>query len=306
MKLIASLLVAALSVPVTAGIIRHDTPDSMYTEFAKDAAFNGVGLIAFDTADSSYTCSGTVINKNWVLTAGHCVNDAKAMSFYLPSETGWRFYEASSWVAHENYSDTGLLNGWDIGLMHFDSDFDVAPAQLYSGSSEWLNPMASVGFGATGNGYTGITGIDYERRAGTNIIDDLWSLEGSGDQIIWADFDHPTDPSFNLFDFMGYSFDDFASVLEIIAAPGDSGGGVFIEEAGQIYLAGIHSFGGDYNGDGIWGYGDAFGSTRVSSFIDWIDNKVSSRSVPESSGFLLMLIGGIAVFSSRRFQKKGV
>jgi hypothetical protein len=278
----------------------------MYTEFAKDAAFNGVGLIAFNTVDSSYTCSGTVINKNWVLTAGHCVNDAKAMSFYLPSETGWRFYEASSWVAHENYSDTGVLNGWDIGLMRFDTEFDVAPAQLYSGSSEWLSPMASVGFGVTGNGYTGIVGIDYERRAGTNIIDDLWSLEGGGDQIIWADFDHPTDLSFNLFNFMGYSFDDLASVLEIIAAPGDSGGGVFIEEAGQIYLAGVHSFGGDYNGDGIWGYGDAFGSTRVSSFIDWIDNKVSPRSVPESSGLLLMLIGFVAVFFNRKVQQKGV
>lgn len=297
MKVVASLLVAALSVPVSAGLIRHDTPDSQYTDFAKDPLFSGVGLIAFDTADASATCSGTVIHKNWVLTAGHCVDDAQAMSFYLPSETGWKFYEADTWVAHENFSDTDLLAGWDIGLMHFESDFDVAPAQLYTGSSEWLSPMASVGFGTTGNGYTGFQGIDYQRRAGTNMIDDLWSTQGNGNHILWADFDHPVDPSYNLFNHPGFTFDDLASVFEIMAAPGDSGGGVFIEEAGQVYLAGVHSFGGDFNQDGIWGYGDAYGSTRVSSFGSWIGSKIFS--VPEPGALWLSFFALVALFLRR-------
>jgi hypothetical protein len=298
MKYVAIFLAAALSLPASAGIIRHDLPDSVYTEFARDAAFNGVGLIAFETAEDSYTCSGTVINKNWVLTAGHCVKDSKAMSFYLPGDTGWRFYEATSWVAHENFNDD-LLSGWDIGLMHFDTDFDVAPTQLYSGGNELLSPMASVGFGYSGNGYTGVEFIDYQRRAGTNIIDDLWSNEGTGQQIIWADFDHPDDSSYNLFNYLDYSFDDLASLFEIMAAPGDSGGAVFIEEGGQAYLAGIHSFGGDFNGDGIWGYGDAYGSTRVSSFTNWIQNKINPVSVPESNTLILLLIGLLGVLVAR-------
>lgn len=298
MKYVAIFLAAALSLPVAAGIIRHDLPDSVYTEFAKDAAFSGVGLIAFETGEDSYTCSGTVINKNWVLTAGHCVKDSKAMSFYLPGDTGWRFYEATSWVAHENFNDD-LLSGWDIGLMHFDTDFDIAPTQLYSGGNELLSPMASVGFGYSGNGYTGTEFIDYQRRAGTNIIDDLWSNEGNGQQIIWADFDHPDDPSYNLFNYLDYSFDDLASLFEIMAAPGDSGGAVFIEEGGQVYLAGIHSFGGDFNGDGIWGYGDAYGSTRVSSFTDWIQNKISPISVPESNMLILLIVGLLGILVAR-------
>lgn len=302
MKVVIGLLVATLSLPAFAGIIRHDIPDSEYTDFAKDAMFSGVGLIAFDTSDASYTCSGTVINKNWVLTAGHCVNHAQSMSFYLPSDTGWRFYEADSWVAHENFSETALLAGWDIGLMHFNSDFDVAPAQIYTGNSEWLSPMASVGFGMTGTGETGAVGIDYKRRAGTNFIDDLWSQEGNGDQIIWADFDHPTDSSYNLFDYQEFTFDDLASVLEIMAAPGDSGGGVFIEEGGNIFLAGVHSFGGDFNGDGIWGYGDAYGSTRVSSFKDWIESKMSS-TVPEPQILWLSLASMMLLFWRRRTSK---
>lgn len=295
MKLVASLLVAAISVPASAGIIRHDTPDSWYTGFASDPAFSGVGLIAYDTAEGGYTCSGTVIQKNWVLTAGHCVAKATAMSFYLPGDSGWRFYESDSWVAHENFTYEGIVSGWDIGLMHFSDNFDVAPAQLYSGNSEWLNPLASVGYGLTGNGEAGITHADYVRRAGTNMIDRLWSLEGNGDQILWADFDHPTDVSYNLFDSPGFDFDDLASVLEILAAPGDSGGGVFIEENGQVYLAGVHSFIANYRDDGIYGYGDAYGSTRVSSFGNWINEKISVHSVPEPSGLLILLSGLIGL-----------
>ncbi|WP_323814084.1 S1 family peptidase [Cellvibrio sp. NN19] len=299
MKIITSLLVAALSLPATAGLIRHDTPDTSYTQFATSPEFSGVGLIFGDTADSSYSCSGTVINKNWVLTAGHCVNKANAMSFYLPSESGWRFYEADSWVAHESYSDANIFAGWDIGLMHFDTDFDVAPAQLYSGSSEWLQLSASAGFGYTGNGETGIEFIDYQRRAGTNIIDDLWSAEGNGQQILWSDFDHPTDASYNALDFLGVDFDDLATVLELMIAPGDSGGGVFIQEDGQLYLAGVHSFISDFSGDGAFGYGDVFGSTRVSSFVDWIDGKVNAQSVPESGGGMLALIGLMGLVARR-------
>lgn len=299
MKLVASLLLVALSVPVSAGIIRHDTPDSWYTSFATDPAFSGVGLIFGDTVDSSYSCSGTVINKNWVLTAGHCVDEAKSMSFYLPGDTGWRFYESDSWVAHENFSRESVFAGWDIGLMHFNTDFDVAPTSLYSGNAELLSFSASAGFGVTGNGETGMTHIDYQRRAGTNIVDHIWSEEGSGEQILWSDFDHPTDASYNLWDFPSFEFDNLASVLEILVAPGDSGGGVFIEENGQIYLAGVHSFIADFRDYGIYGYGDAYGSTRVSSFGNWIGEKISAHEVPESGGLWLVVIGFLGLLTHR-------
>jgi len=299
MKVIASLLVAAISVPASAGIIRHDTPDSWYTGLATDPAFNGVGLIFAENADTPYSCSGTVINKNWVLTAGHCVNAARTMSFYLPDETGWRFYEADSWVAHENFGDATFVDGWDIGLMHFETEFEVAPAQLYTGDTEWLNTSISVGFGFTGTGETGMTTIDYQSRAGTNIIDDLWSAEGSGQQILWSDFDHPTDPAYNYFNFPGVDFDDLASVLEIMIAPGDSGGGVFIQQDGQVYLAGVHSFIADVTNDGTFGYGDIYGSTRLSSFGDWINEKITTHPVPESGSLLLTLIGFIGLLARR-------
>ena len=299
MKFVSSLLVAALSVPVSAGIIRHDTPDTSYTQFASHPAFSGVGLIIGDTANSSYSCSGTVINKNWVLTAGHCVDQAQGMSFYLPSESGWRFYESDSWIAHENFSREGIFAGWDIGLMHFDSDFEVAPVSLYTGDNELLSLSASVGYGVTGNGEVGATHVDYQRRGGTNIIDMTWSEEGSGEQILWSDFDHPTDESYNLWDFPSVDFDNLATALEMLVAPGDSGGGVFIEEDGLTYLAGVHSFVTDFRDYGVLGYGDAYGSTRVSSFIDWIYGKVAPHEVPESNSLILILMGLLGLVFQR-------
>lgn len=296
MKTVASFLMVALSVPAFAGVIRHDLPDSQYKNFANDSRFSGVGLIAYDTPG---TCSGTVIHKNWVMTAAHCLEDAQSMSFYLPSDTGWRFYEASNWVAHENYAGAGLLAGWDIGLIHFDSDFDVAPAQLYSGDSELFSPMIGVGFGMTGTGLSGQVSMDYTRRAGTNSIDDLWSSQGDGGQIMWSDFDHPTDPSFNYMNYPQFTFDDLATPLEIMLAPGDSGGGIFVEENGNTYIAGVFSFSGDSSGDGLRGsYGDSFGSTRVSSFTNWINNKIFA--VPEPAPWWLSILGFAALYLRRR------
>lgn len=303
MKYLISFLLAALCVPAYAGIIRHDTPDSMYTELAGDPAYKSGGLVVFNTAEGPSTCSGTVINKNWVLTAGHCVNKADSISFYLPSDSGWRFYQADTWVSHERFLNDDLLSGWDLGLMHFNSDFDVTPAQLFSGNDELLSEVFSTGFGYTGDGYTGAIGVDYLRRSGTNMIDELWSIEGDGKQILWSDFDHPLDSSFNLFNYPDLSFDDLATTLEIMAAPGDSGGGLFIEKDGKFYLAGVHSFAGDFNGDGILGYGDAFGSTRVSSLFDWIQHKIKPVSVSEPNTPLLFILGLIIVFVGRKLNR---
>ncbi len=302
MKYFIKFLLFVFCLPVYAGIIRHDTPDAIYTQPNTNPALNSVGLVVFNTAEGPNTCSGTVINKNWVLTAGHCVNKAEAISFYLPSDAGWRFYQANTWVSHERFLNDDLLSGWDLGLMHFNSDFDITPAQLYSGDDELFSDVVSTGFGYSGDGYTGALGIDYLRRTGTNMIDELWSNEGDGRQILWSDFDHPVDSLYNLFNYPDFSFDDLATTLEIMPAPGDSGGGLFIERDGKLYLAGIQSFAGDFNGDGILGYGDAFGSTRVSSLFGWIQNKINPVSVPEPNTFLLFLLGLIIVVVVRKLN----
>jgi hypothetical protein len=75
-------------------------------------------------------------------------------------------------------------------------------------------------------------------------------------------------------------------------APGDSGGGVFLYEAGQWYLAGVHS--GTYDFFDYPGaisdrssYGDASLVTRVTAYQHFINT-----IIPEpGAGALLLLLG---------------
>lgn len=294
MKSLTILLLALLSFPAAAGLIRHDTPDSAYTDYAKNSIFSSVGLILGSTLDSNISCSGTVINKNWVLTAGHCANKAQSLSFYLNDEDGWHFYEVNSWITHDNYDEDDKFSGWDIGLLYIQTDLAVAPAQLYTGNQEWYAMSTSVGFGSTGNGETGVQDSDYLRRAGTNTIDDVWSIDGAG-RMLWSDFDHPTDPSYNVIEYSGMDYDKFASELEFMIAPGDSGGGLFIQENGQTYLAGVHAIMMDHSANDVFGYGDVYASTRVSSFIGWIDSIVNPYPVSEPSSIFLLLTALLAI-----------
>ena len=55
--------------------------------------------------------------------------------------------------------------------------------------------------------------------------------------------------------------------LEFLISPGDSGGGLFIDQK----LAGIHSYVYATDGKSDSDYGDVGCSTRVSDYIEWID-----------------------------------
>ncbi|GAA0373610.1 hypothetical protein GCM10009092_42190 [Bowmanella denitrificans] len=298
-KLVAAMGLVCLSSTAMAGVIRHDVSDDIYKAIGSNPAFNSVGAILFDTPDGGYICSGTAISSNWILTAAHCVDEATSMTFYQynGSGMGHTAYQASRWFAHESWTGD-LLAGWDIGLMYVKDALTVPFAKLYEGASEFLSIATHVGYGATGTGETGSTLPSGERRGGQNIIDDQFSTEGNGDHILFSDFDHPTNPLFNALDFDGYTFDDLAIDYEYSIAGGDSGGGLFIEENGEFFLAGVHSLGFDWDGNGAYaGYGDVYGSTRVSTFVDWIN----ARAVPEPGTISMFALAlGMLLMGGRR------
>lgn len=258
--LVPLCLIAVVGSPGLAGNIRHDRSDQQYLDLAASRMFDAVGRFNWQsTTGSGGLASGTLIADQWVLTAGHVVDDPGQtnLEFTLGGET----YRSVDSILHPDWTGN-IQAGNDLALVKLDRAVtSVDAAKLYTGRDEVGMNTTIVGFGKTGDGFSGSFLPAGEKRAGNNLIGGLGDVVGYSEKSLMADFDFP-DPNATG---KAESLD-----LEYLAAPGDSGGGWFLDRAGETLLAGVTSFG--YAPDGFLdsGYGDIAGATRVSDYLDWI------------------------------------
>ena len=259
-------------------ITRNDQPDSDYVALGAQADFSPVGLF---TGGGGYTGCGILIAPDWVLTAAHL----------LIASSGTFTINGTSYASTEVYRNSGwngdVIHGNDFGLVHLASSLTaIPPALFYTGAGEINQVGTFVGYGFTGTGLTGWkTPLDGQKRAFQNVIDGDF---GNPYAVLGVDFDNPNNPADNWFG--GAT----PQALEGCAAPGDSGGGVFIQQGSRYYLAGVVSgvlaTDGLPNGD----YGDITAYGRLSAALPWINNIMN---VPEPSvaamwiGFGLVALG---------------
>ena len=287
---------------VRAGVIRNDRPDSSYLSLANRSAYAPVGRFDGTSAQGGFLASGTLVDKQWVLTAGHVVAGTTSLKFTV----GGKSYAGNLWGYYPSY-DGDPSAGHDIGLVHLSAPVKgIAPAKLYNGISETSRLATFVGYGKTGVGTTGATKLDFRKRAGQNAIDLISS------NVLYSDFDNPANPRLNL---LGSSS---PVNLEYSIAPGDSGGGLFIPTPYGDRLAGVNSFGASLDGNTNSSYGDYFGDTRVGPFRDWIYSVINGKAsyynngpvsaagvffstpVPEPAGLALISLGGLILTGRRR------
>lgn len=289
--LVFTLMMTIVTQPATAGITRHDRSDSQYRILANSGPYHTVGRII---VDNSILGSGTLIAPDLVLTAAHVVDSATNSITYQLNNGSFAFGSIAETYIHPQWSNT-VGSGIDLAVFRLTSSItSVEPAVLYNAAllgSEVNNVGTITGYGKAGTGLTGDTRDAGTFRAGQNVIDAIDPFGFNG-ELLTYDLDDPRGQTSN---FLG---SNQALDLEYIGAPGDSGGGLFINVDNQSYLAGVNSLSWWFNSQTDHTYGTGGAAVRVTPFINWITGFDSSglgqtlipNPAPATAGMLLLTL----------------
>jgi hypothetical protein len=223
-------------------------PDQRYLDYGKKFK-SVVRFRALGKDKARQYSSAVVIRPHWILTAAHVVKDTDAHTVLMNDDK--EFYPLEYVLPHAGFDNADGFGYHDIALGYSEKDFGLEfYTPLYTGTNETGRLATLAGAGLHGTFYTGHTGVDTQRRAGSNYI------ERAEKSILICN------PSRNA--------SDNKSPLEFFIAPGDSGGGLFIGNE----LAGIHSFVMATGRPPKSQYGEESGHTRVSLYADWVESEI--------------------------------
>ena len=288
MKVVSAIFLVLLHLAPSAHAIlaggEFDFPsDTPSGRIDSSGSYDFVGALEISAGGSSYYGSGTVLSRNWVLTAGHnvdfnddgLVDSGLGIDFHLP---GYGSYVASGFSIHPDFTGFGNPSiQHDLSLLYFS---DPLPDLLFPtlGNSLMLDATATlIGYGRSGYGSYGYTTSASltDRRVGYNVIDEL---DGG---LFRYDFDNPN------------TGDGLGNDVESIIGPGDSGGALLVGGA----LVGVNTFTEGYGGL----FGDIGGGISLNNDWDWI-GQTTGLAVPEPSSILLLLVGTAGVVFYRRVK----
>lgn len=322
---------------VTAGA-PPDSPANRVDPNTAASPFSGVVSINIRYDGKSFICSGTLVSKRDVVTAGHCVDtdgNGKLIDLTAPGHDVRVVFNASETVGspgravvtadkvsmNPNYQGFGkcppgvisfCVND-DIAVVHLSQDApdDAMIYRAYTGDINTGQRITMVGYGTTGDGINGYTADpDFRiKRSGQNVMDlfdrdDEMSFAGMK-EVWYADFD-------------GGGKDTFCTLLNVCTArlandkeagigPGDSGGPSFLYADGEYFLVGNNTFGGTFAGQQPGTFGTYFGGMLIGGYADYLEsatNGAIQTMVPEPETYALMLAGLAAVATAARRRRR--
>jgi secreted trypsin-like serine protease len=242
---IALLLISAVFTNTAAGIvIRHDVPDEKYSATVGD----------FPPLATLYSIGahGTLIDPQWVVTAGHAI---------FCMEPGDKIKVGNQWAEIEqrySHVDYELDEENDIALLKLKQPVQaIKPAKLYRKNDEETQNIWFIGGGGTGNGNVGQT-MSYEENEG-KLRKAQNTIYGTSEREIFFSFDEGEN----------------AMPLEGVSGNADSGGPAYKRINDDYYLYGISSRNDSMFKDvGEYGVKEVY--TRVSYHANWIDKIMQS------------------------------